>query len=202
MSPVETEEVNGFTIEYHYDQDAESPREFPGCSLVMRARGWDFPNDGEVDFSENIKDQLIELGALHIMPVYMLDHSGISLSVRDFADPWDSGQVGFAYVTRQNWEDTQGTPWTGSDENRAQAASLCEADVELYSQYVNGECFYVRVLDTDGEEMETFSVLGMEAAQEEARMEAEHMTHDPKCNGEINRRAGIIEHSQPCPLHP
>jgi len=31
-------------------------------------------------------------------PIYMLDHSGLSFSTWPFNDPWDSGQVGFAFA--------------------------------------------------------------------------------------------------------
>ena len=36
-----------------------------------------------------------------MLPVYLLDHSGLRMSVIDFKDPWDSGQVGFIYCTKE-----------------------------------------------------------------------------------------------------
>lgn len=38
-------------------------------------------------------------------PVYMYDHSGISLSLGDFGDPWDSGQLGVFCVNKKEAED-------------------------------------------------------------------------------------------------
>jgi hypothetical protein len=37
-----------------------------------------------------------------ILPVYMLDHGGRSFSTSPFTCPWDSGQVGFIFATRED----------------------------------------------------------------------------------------------------
>ena len=36
-----------------------------------------------------------------ILPLYLFDHSGISISTGSFHDPWDSGQVGFIYASKE-----------------------------------------------------------------------------------------------------
>ena len=36
-----------------------------------------------------------------ILPLYLYDHSGITISTTPFGDPWDSGRVGFIYMTRE-----------------------------------------------------------------------------------------------------
>lgn len=38
---------------------------------------------------------------VYYIPVYLLDHSGLSISTSPFHDPWDSGQVGFIYTTAE-----------------------------------------------------------------------------------------------------
>jgi len=37
-----------------------------------------------------------------ILPLYLLDHSGITISTRDFNDRWDSGQIGWTYVSNED----------------------------------------------------------------------------------------------------
>lgn len=208
MTPLETRTVNGFTVEIHYDPDATSPREMdPGVGMVLYHRQYNFPNDAGIDLDDfdgwgEVRDKLTRDGAVYVLPVYMLDHSGIALSVRDFRDSWDSGMAGIAYVTRQNWKDIQGAEWTGSEEDRAQAHRLISAEVTLYGQYVNGECYYYVITDTDGEVMEApGGYIGWDGIEEDAVSMANSLTHDPKCNGEINRRAGTIEHAADCPVH-
>lgn len=36
-----------------------------------------------------------------ILPLYLYDHGGLSISVGGFACPWDRGQVGWIYITRK-----------------------------------------------------------------------------------------------------
>ena len=33
-----------------------------------------------------------------ILPLYLYDHSGLTMSTNDFGDRWDSGCVGFIYM--------------------------------------------------------------------------------------------------------
>lgn len=207
---LEKSEVNGFTVEIHADEPPFSPRDDwdHGCELVLSHRRYDLPNDGKIDFgsfggwgeiAQYLKD---ELGALVVLPVYMLDHSGIALSLGDFADPWDSGQAGLAYVTPKNWADTQGTEWTGSEADIEQARLLCAGDVQTYGQYLNGEVYGYVIKDFDGETLdECWGMYGYEYVTEEASGVAENMERQIKCTGELDRHAGQITHSRPCPFH-
>ncbi len=36
-----------------------------------------------------------------VLPLYMLDHSGITISLSPFSCPWDSNQVGFVQIPRE-----------------------------------------------------------------------------------------------------
>ena len=40
--------------------------------------------------------------------LYLYDHSGITMSTGSFCDSWDSGQVGFIYVTKEDIEKEYG----------------------------------------------------------------------------------------------
>lgn len=37
-----------------------------------------------------------------VMPLYLLDHSGLAMQTESFHDPWDSGQVGWVYVSKED----------------------------------------------------------------------------------------------------
>ena len=37
-----------------------------------------------------------------VMPLYLLDHSGLAMQTTSFNDPWDSGQVGWIYVSKED----------------------------------------------------------------------------------------------------
>ena len=49
-----------------------------------------------------------EKDVVWISPLYLYDHSGITISTSPFSCPWDSGQVGFAIVTKRDIRKLQG----------------------------------------------------------------------------------------------
>jgi len=44
---------------------------------------------------------VIECPEIVLLPLYLLDHSGLSISTSDFCDPWDSAQVGWIYTDKR-----------------------------------------------------------------------------------------------------
>jgi len=213
---------NGFTVTISYDPDCPSPRddESPGARLALFHRRYTFPDDAGLDRDnyESWADMAAHLrsdhGALYLMAVYMIDHSGLAFRTVEpdagnpfFEDPgqWDSGIVGFGYVTAETWKETDGTEWAGSEEQLARARQLIRSDVEQYGMYVNGECYSYVITDEYGEQVDDGccnGIIGMEWVTEEANMDADNREHVTKCNGRLDRAAGTIVHAGPCPLHP
>jgi hypothetical protein len=214
MEAISKSQVNGWTVEIHYDTDPGSPREWThGCELVLSHRNYNLPNDAGVDFdafggwgdvAEHLKSAE---GALMVLPVHGYDHGGLVLRAGSragqFGDPWDSGVAGLAYVTPQNWKDTQGTTWTGGEADQEQARKLIESDVDTYTQYLNGEVYGYTITDSDGEEVDScWGYYGLDYVTSEAAAIAAGMEHEPKCTGTLNRRTGQLEHTGACPFHP
>lgn len=215
---VETYQRNGWTVKIDYDEGSSFDPHAdmtPACQFLFEHKRYTLPNDAGVnldDFSteQELMEHLEDIeGALVIKHVYMYEHSGVALSVSNdrypFTDPWDSGTLGLAYVTRKNWADTQGTEWTGSQDQLDKARSLIEAEVDVYGKWLNGEVFGYRIIDpVDDEEVDScWGIIGYEYVEEEANMSADHTEHTPKCTGIFNRTEGKIDHATPnCPLHP
>jgi hypothetical protein len=66
-----------------------------------------------------------------IKDLYLYDHSGISISTSPFSCRWDSGQVGFIYLTRQKCEEE------GVDFDKAE--DVLEGEVMSLDQYFTGD---------------------------------------------------------------
>lgn len=84
------------------------------------------------------------LGALNskdiiIMPLYLYDHSGITISVSDFKDHFDSGCVGFAYITKEVYFRETGS--TDKEHWKDLARQIICDEVELYDLYIRGEVY-------------------------------------------------------------
>lgn len=129
----------------------------------------------------------------YILPLYLYDHSGISMSTGSFGCPWDSGQVGYMFVTKEKaraeWgthnmlpimEDgvckgyTQGEPRTDADYYK-----LLEGEVETYDQYLTGDVYgyIVEELDEDGDVVEEhdscWGFYGSDSAEADGRAAGE-----------------------------
>lgn len=85
-----------------------------------------------------------------IMPLYLYDHSGITMSTGRFSCPWDSGQVGWIYATKEdvcsNWGVSHWGKWvkhhTGKKiRAKDYAKLLLEGEVETYDNYLTGEVY-------------------------------------------------------------
>ena len=90
-----------------------------------------------------LEDYLIkEKKAIMILPLYLYDHSGISIKVGSFQGylpqghaEFDSGQVGFIYMTAENLKEV------GFAKNRVEKYLISE--VETYNQYLKGDVYCI-----------------------------------------------------------
>lgn len=103
-------ENNDYLLEVHYDSDGESPREWDNlgtmvCSHNSYSLGdtqatnlgaydnWDDWLQGEV-IDEDDEENYVYL------PLYLFDHSGLSMNTIGYSCGWDSGQVGWIYARK------------------------------------------------------------------------------------------------------
>lgn len=134
----------------------------------------DNPDYIDLDDKQALIDTAGKLGMV-ILPLYLMDHSGISMSTGDYGDPWDSGMVGVIFcppdVVRREWGD-------GPDAH-GKALKCLETEVETYSAYLEGDVWgfiislYVVDDSEDGytvtEELEScWGFYGFEYAKREA----------------------------------
>lgn len=157
---VERIDHEGFTVVIRYDQDTESPREWDNLGTFLFARDHrrhapdgedntfdpDYVSPGE-RFAELEKDARI------ILPVFCHEHSGIAYSTRGFADPWDSGQVGWIYATADQIREVFMCKRISADVEK-RATECLRQEVETYSQWANGECYGYTIEREDGEEID------------------------------------------------
>lgn len=123
--------------------------------------------DGRQDYFEalpivsycvgNLRDRLVTKSFesnYFALPLYLYDHSGITMNTAGFSCPWDSGMVG-AIVCRQSI--FEGDP--------VRARKTMQHEVTAYDQFLRGD--YVTMIaeeSTDGQKWdETSSVFGLES---------------------------------------
>jgi hypothetical protein len=66
------------------------------------------------------------------------------MSTSPFSCPWDSGQVGFIYVTREKARKEMG--WKRLNKARiARVNEILQGEVKTYDQYLTGEVYWFRL---------------------------------------------------------
>lgn len=72
------------------------------------------------------------------LPLYLYDHSGITMSTSSFSCRWDSGQVGYIFCpTSKILEEYKDV----SPETLEKVSKVLEGEVEVYDQYLTGDVY-------------------------------------------------------------
>lgn len=71
-----------------------------------------------------------------ILPLYLYDHSGITMSTSGFSCPWDSGQVGVIYISKEDAK----KEYSGGDYEE-KAIKYLTGEVETYDDYLTGSVY-------------------------------------------------------------
>ena len=80
-----------------------------------------------------------------MLPLYLYDHSGLAMSTESFSGraphaEWDSGQVGWIYVSKEDaLREFDADKMTGAIRQKADA--LMRSEVAAYDSYLRGECY-------------------------------------------------------------
>jgi len=134
-------------IDHDYDFDSRRDQDHIGKMICFHKRynlgdkhdlnSSNFENWDEVE--EYIKTHF---HAEVILPIYMIDHSGLSVSTEKFSCPWDSGQIGFIYMTEDDL--------LKNFENDINLAKTClNAEIQEYDLYLRGEVYFYKIEDSE-----------------------------------------------------
>ena len=97
------------------------------------------------------------------------------MSTGSFGDPWDSGQVGFIYVTKEDIEKEYGA---FNEKNLETAMSVLQGEVDIYDQYIQGDVYWYRL-----EKFLGGTVAGEEVSPQEALYEDIFWEEIDSCGG-------------------
>jgi len=92
-----------------------------------------------------------------ILPLYLYDHSGITISTTEFTCKWDSGQIGFVYITNERINELGcviENEETINDYIKRLTRDLQE-EVKQYDQFLQGDVYGFELIGPDGEEIDS-----------------------------------------------
>ncbi len=148
----------GLEIQVDYASNPEDPREWdPVTRMVCFHRRYnlgdshDYNSDDYAGWDE-IEDQIFEdHNPVWIKPLYLYDHSGITISTSPFGCRWDSGQIGWVFITKERYEECFGKFEGTESEFVDKCCQIIESEVKTYDDYIRGEVYRFEVNDEDGE---------------------------------------------------
>lgn len=176
IEPVSSETCNGMSIKIFQDESAENPRE--GNSNLGRMVYWHRRHVlGDVDGSKEYgrpQDFIASLpkGTV-VLPVFLLDHSGLALRTEPFNDPWDSGQVGYIYAGPDEIRKEYGVRHI-TRKIIEKAKDVLKGEVSELGHWINGEVYGYVVEDEKGDHVHScWGYYDMDLCLQEARAAAD-----------------------------
>ena len=133
MEAIETIETDLGTLRIFRDEDAESPFEmYDNLGTIYH---W----HRRYNLGTEVRDEE-EIPKGIRLPVYLYDHSGITLNTSGFSCGWDSGQVGWIVAefdkVREQYNCKGINPAT-----RKKVLKVLKAEVETYARFLEGQVY-------------------------------------------------------------
>jgi len=178
MEAVDIKRIGKYEIEIVPDSDPESPRKWDNLgTMICQHRRYYLGDKHNYDLSDcgswfDIQKKL-DYPPI-ILSLYLYDHGGITISTKPFGCPWDSGQVGFIFATKETLIKEYGR---ADEDIIKKAKEILEAEVKVYDQYLTREVYGYRIYEVSTcdhghehrEEIESsWGYYGEDACMEEA----------------------------------
>lgn len=156
-----------YTINVMRDSYPESPRETQSSCGFMHCFHSRYRLGDKHSYSSPLELTETVVGQPNVvlwLPLYLYDHSGLSMSTTPFSCKWDSGQVGYIYATHQTILDCMlsGAMVAGAthlleliDKLKQDNIDLraikrmLELEVEQYDHYLRGDVYAYEILKTE-----------------------------------------------------
>jgi len=211
-----TEEYENLTIKIIQDTEPQNPREWDNLgtmvckhsrynlgdvqmqqdtaeeylndeyNIVEQEDQWELPDKEKEKIHKWIDKNLI------ILPLYLYDHGGITMSTGSFSCQWDSGQVGFIYIDREKMKKEYSVKYL-TKKFREKIAGYLKNEVKEYDQYITGDCYGYTIENEDEEDLDScWGFFGLEYCTQEAQAAAKatynHIIEEQKKEHEQTKR--------------
>ena len=174
------ETYKGYEIVLEQDSDPVNPREDDNLgTMLCRHRNYllgDDPKASREEISDHLEGRKKDISIS--LPLYLYDHSGITMSTSPFSCPWDSGIVGTIFVNKEKVREWYGIKRITKAVEQKVVKSL-NSEVKVYDDYLTGNV-YRYIISKDGEEMDNSGGYSYEDALAEAKAIVDNMVSHQK----------------------
>jgi len=168
---VETITKEGLTLNIETDDNVESPRrEFENIGrIILFGKHKHLGDDHNFSDPDEFRDNDEYKKAVVVLPVFLYEHSGITISTKPFSCPWDSGQVGWIVVSKEKVR--EGYMVKNITKKTLALANKClEGEIETLDQYLQGDVYGYSIEDEEEEVLEScWGFYGLDNATTEAK---------------------------------
>jgi len=90
-----------------------------------------------------------------IVPVYAYEHSGMTISTEPFSCPWDSGQLGFAIITKKDLRNNYSIKRCTKKYKEYGVDIHIKGEVKTLDQFISGEVYQFQVQNEEGDNLDS-----------------------------------------------
>ena len=177
---IKTIKSKNFLADIYIDEHATSPRDAEwsdnfGTLIAFHSR-MNLSDDDTWNKEELLNH--INRDDVFALPVYIYEHSNIALSTSEFMCKWDSGQVGYIFVSHEDIIKEYG------ELDLKKAEKVLDVEIETYSKYLNGECYCYQIYDMEDKDCcpdsidDCWGYIGLEHIEEEVKSSLEYWEID------------------------
>lgn len=159
MPVIEYEELyENYKLTIYQDPDSESPFEWSDFSLVAFHSRYNLSEGlGKQFKTPESFDEWTEDHPVVLLPVYMLDHSGLRFKTTPFTmgqagwyAVFDSGQLGYIFITREQLKKQRG--WLRlTEKRRTLLRDQMIATIRSLDQYYRGDVYFYTITNEFGD---------------------------------------------------
>jgi len=161
------EKYRGYNIEILADDMPESSREWDNLGTMVCFHSRYALGDKHNLSIDDVNDISGSSDCISL-PLYLYDHSGITMNTSGFSCRWDSGQVGIIYVSKDEIRKEYG--WKRITKSReAQIIKYLKGEVETYDMYLRGDVNGYQVTKGGADIGSCWGYYGTEQCSEDAR---------------------------------
>ena len=142
--------IGDYLIKTYYDESPDDPRSWDNFGKMIcfhkkynLGDKHDYKSENYSGWEDLRKEIESDYNVGVILPLYLYDHSGTTMSTSPFDCRWDSGQVGWIFCTKEdmdsNWIELSG------QEKEERCEVLLKGEVETYDQYLIGDVYGYKV---------------------------------------------------------
>lgn len=104
-----------------------------------------------------------------ILPLFILDHSGITMNTTGYSCPWDSRQLGFIFISKEKMRYEYSYKRV-SQKLKQRVAGYLKSEVELQAKYHEGDVWGYRIthIESEDEVESCWGYFGSDYCMEEA----------------------------------